>query len=847
MAAAPLTTELALPARRRGRGWVVATDGVEVALTNLEKLYWGPEGLTKGDLVAHYWNVADTILPYLRDRPLTLRRMPEGADGDWFYAKNAPPGTPEWLRRAPVAAVDQPAAEPVAYLLADDRAALVWLANAGCIELHPWHARIDDLGHPDYAFFDLDPMGAATFADVRAAALHVRTILDHLGLRSYPRTSGATGMQVFVPIDRVHTAASVRAVVGAACRLIERADPDRTTMTFEIARRGDRVFLDHAMNTEGRNIAATYCLRPERGAPAATPLTWEEVEGDAEPGDFTIRTLPQRLAERGDLFLPVLEGGQDLRAAATALGVALADDEGPHHRLVEEEPGDLGDYVRKRDFRRTSEPALGASGRDGMEPAKVGAPAGQGSGGPPRFVIQHHLATRLHHDLRLERGGTLRSWALPKGLPEVPGLAHLAVHTEDHPLEYLEFSGSIPAGEYGGGEMRIWDAGTYQASEWAEDKATVRLHGGRHTGEYHLFRTGGQDAPEQWLVTRPGAPAERPPPPPEYAPMLASGGAEPFDDDRFRFELKWDGVRAMVRCERPGFGDEGRTVLTSRQGNDVTAGYPELAATWERVLALNAVLDAEIVALGPDGRPSFERLQQRMHVREPAAVARLRQRVPVTLVVFDLLAVDGLPLVDLALEERQERLDRLLVPGGSVVLSERVDGAGTALFEVVRERGLEGVMAKRRDSRYHPGRRSDAWRKIKVRRRALVVIGGWAPGEGARATTIGALVVGWWHGDAEDREPPLDYGGRVGTGFDEATLEHLLALLQERATDDCPFRRARDLPQASSARGGARWVRPDLVCAVTYAERGSSGRLRAPSFQGLVDVAPAEAHAPTDR
>lgn len=703
-------------------------------------------------------------------------------------------------------------------------------------------------------------------------------ILDHLGLRSYPRTSGATGMQVFVPLDRVHTAASVRAVVGACCRLIERADPDRTTMTFEIARRGDRVFLDHAMNTEGRNIAATYCVRPERAAPVAAPLDWDEVEGDIEPADFTITTLPARLAAVGDLFAPVLAGGQDLRAAAAVLGVTLADDEAPHHRLMVDEQGDLTDYARKRDFGHTPEPGTppapavravspsimtgSPSVPRGSPPAPTPATAARtpvstdttsgpttsdaATAGAPRFVIQHHLATRLHHDLRLERGTTLRSWALPKGLPEVATLRHLAVQTEDHPLEYLTFAGTIPAGEYGGGEMRIWDTGTYEALEWADDKVTVRLYGARHTGEYHLFRTGGADASNQWLVTRPGPPAPASAPPGAYAPMLAATAEQPFDDDRYDFELKWDGVRAIVTCTRPGFGEEGDTVLVSRQGNDVSAGYPELESTWERVLAYSAVLDAEIVALGPDGRPSFERLQQRMHVRETAAVARLRDRIPVTLVVFDLLEVDGTALVDLALSERRERLDRVLVPGGPVVVSDRVEGQGRALFEVVKERGLEGVMAKRRDSRYRPGRRSDAWRKIKVRRRTHVVIGGWVPGEGSRATSIGALVTGWSRPVVDADEPPLDYAGRVGTGFDDETRARLLSLLVERRSERCPFNEE-ELPRGSTARDGARWVEPVLVCAVTYAERGSSGRLRAPSYQGLVDVTAREACSPPVR
>jgi len=848
-----------LPAERAGRDWVVATDGVEVKLTNLDKVYWGPEGLTKADLLTYYWNAAPAVLPYLAGRPLTMKRMPEGADGPFFYAKQAPPGTPAWLRRAPVVSIED--SKRVDYLLADDRAGLLWLANAGCIELHPWHSRVDQIGRPDYAFFDLDPMGAATFADAAEVALLVRTVLDGLGLRGYPRTSGATGMQVYVPIDRVHPASDVRAWVGAVFTLLNRAAPERTTMTWEIGRRGDAIFLDHNMNTEGKNIAATWCLRPERAAPAATPLSWEEVERGLAPTDFTISTVWPRLdGEPGREFAAVLRGGQDLTAAMAALGVAPARgaDAAPRHRVepapaspaaavraapaspdapadpapaAESAPGALSAYDAKRDFRVTPEPAGGA-------PA---APAPASAHGAPRFVVQHHLATRLHHDLRLEHEGTAPSWALPKGLPEVPGLRHLAVQTEDHPLAYLDFSGTIPRGEYGGGEMRIWDRGTYETVEWKDGKVTVRLSGARHTGEYHLFRIG-RDDPSQWMVTRAAPPAPAPPAPPPLEPMLASPWPDPFDDDAWSFEVKWDGVRAVATVTRPGFGEEGSTRLVSRLGNDITGGYPELADLWERVLAFNAVLDGELVALTADGRPDFQLLQHRMHVRGEQA-ARAARRSPITYVVFDVLAVDGVALLDRPLEERQRVLADLVVPGARVVPSEPVPGRGRDLFAAVTGRGLEGVVAKRRTSRYHPGRRSPDWRKIKARSRALAVVGGWLPGEGARGGTVGALLVGFLEPRPEGGAPTLEYAGRVGSGFDDAELARVLALLEGREADAPPFGDLTRLPpEAQPRRRRARWVRPDLVCLVEYTERTEVSRLRAPVYKGMrPDATPRDA------
>lgn len=799
-----------LPADKERGHWGVEVDGIELRLSNLDKLFWGPEGYTKADLVAYYYNIADVILPYLRDRPLTLKRMPDGADGDFFYAKQAPVYTPAWMSTAPVVSKDT--GKTIDYLLAQDRPSLLWLANLGCIEMHVWHGCVAHLGRPDYAFFDLDPFDVE-FAVVRDVALLVKTVLDELGLRGYPRTSGATGMQVMVPIEPVHTADEVREWVGRACRLIHRADPEHTTMEWEIARRSGKVFLDHNMNAEGKNIVAAWSLRPERGAPVATPLTWPEVEAGVVPTDFTIATIWERLERVGDLGRPVLERAQDLGQAMRALGMDPDAPAPPVGHEVRAAPQRLERYGRMRDFSKTPEPA----------PSPTAPREGN------TFVIQHHLATRLHHDLRFERHGTAPSWALPKGLPDVPGLRHLAVQTEDHPVEYMRFEGRIPEGEYGAGPVRIWDSGTYEALEWRDGKVTFRLHGRRHRGEWHLFRTGGEKGDAQWMVTRAdnAAPGELPPAPPAFTPMLASDGGEAFDDPGWLFEVKWDGVRAVATVVRPHAGPASTTLVT-RQGNDVTTGYPELDGLWERVLARNAVLDGEIVAFDAHGRPSFQRLQQRMHVRDPHQVKRLQERVPVVYMVFDVLAVDGEPLIDLPLVERLACLDDLLVAGDRVQRSEGVQGAGCALYEAVRDRGLEGVLAKRAASVYRPGKRSRDWLKLKVRHRVDVVIGGWQTGEGARGGTIGSLLLGLYD------EGDLRYVGKVGTGFDDAELVRMQEHLRERATATRPFA-GREGPRA------ANWVRPELVCTVEYSEVTEGLHLRAPSYKGLrPDVDPRE-------
>lgn len=841
----------ALPVTKTGRtSWRLDCDGISQKVTNLTKPYWKPEGYTKGDLLTYYYNVAEWILPFLRDRALTLKRMPDGADGEFFYAKNAPDHVPEWVPRAPVVSDDN--GKTINYLMAQDTASLAYVANLGCIEMHPWHSRTDALGYPDYAFFDLDPF-EVDYRTVKDVALVIKTALDQLGLTAYPRTSGATGMHIYLPLDRVHTFAQVRELVTRVCRLVNQADPNRTTMQWQIADRSGKVFLDAGMNTEGRNIAAAYSVRPHRGAPVSTPLQWEELQTDVEPGDFTMASIWTRLDQVGDIFTAVLGGGQTLWAAMDAVGLDVdAQRRGPSHSLASPvsatpppdaspqgarvpthppeqnpgtpdtpDPGELDTYRAMRDFGATAEPAGAATD------------AADGN----RFVIQHHLATRLHHDLRLERGGTLRSWALPKGLPLVSGLTHLAVQTEDHPLEYMTFAGDIGEGQYGAGPVRIWDTGTYQPLEWEDDKVTFTLEGHRHAGEWHLFRpawkNGTADSKDssQWLITRAKRDTPQlPPDPPVIAPCLATTAPQPFNDVDWLFEVKWDGIRAVATVKRPGFGPKGDnngwTRLVSRNNNDISAAYPELAPLWERILAFSAVLDGELVALGPDGRPSFGLLQQRMHLRGAERVERARKATPVTYMVFDLLAIDGQVLTARPLTERLSLLADVLVPGPHMAISETTPGAGISLFEAARAQGLEGVVAKRASSAYLPGRRSPDWRKIKIRRTAQVVIGGWLDSSTGNKE-LGSLLVGAYDTTG------LRYLGRVGTGFDAAERRRLQGLLQTQ--QDSPF-----VDTAATASEAVNWVTPTTVAEVTYGELTHDARLRAPSYTHTVPDVPPE-------
>jgi bifunctional non-homologous end joining protein LigD len=544
----------------------------------------------------------------------------------------------------------------------------------------------------------------------------------------------------------------------------------------------------------------------------------------------------------------------------------------------------LAKYRSMRDKNKTAEPV----------PDEAPGPSSGRS-----FVVQEHHARRLHYDFRLEHDGVLVSWAVPKGLPTDPKQNHLAVQTEDHPLEYGTFEGSIPAGEYGGGEVTIWEAGEYEEEKWRDGREViVTLHGtkgesgiGTEPRRYALIHTSGGGGPNNWLMHLmdpaashashtshsshgrrqpaekdaeadatqdattdasasvdepavseeatvsagppvPPAPRARRTPPPRTAaaevsttsrartltPMSASLGstADITADEDWAFEMKWDGIRALAYVE------DGQVRLVSRNGNDQTSIYPELAELGSLLGGRTAVLDGEIVALH-QGRPDFGRLQLRMNLTRAADVERARAQQPVHFLVFDLLEEDGRSLVDRTYDERREALLALLTPPPRSVVQvpPAFEGDLDAAMESSRALRLEGVMAKKRDSTYAVGRRSRAWVKLKHSNHQEVVIAGWRPGKGRRSSSVGSLLLGVPSDDG------LRYVGRVGTGFREAELEDLVPRFTEMERDSSPLV---DVPRVDAA--GARWVTPTLVGEVEFAEWTSTRRLRQPSWRG---------------
>ena len=477
-----------------------------------------------------------------------------------------------------------------------------------------------------------------------------------------------------------------------------------------------------------------------------------------------------------------------------------------------EKPEQLKRYSAKRDFAATPEPAP-ARRRAKRKPAL------------PRFVIHEHHARQLHWDLRLEHDGALASWALPKGLPEAPGENRFAAATEDHPLEYLDFEGDIPKGHYGAGKMIIWDKGTYECLKWEPRKVEVALHGERVQARYALFpihaapgRGEQGEQPKDWLIHRmdPAADPQREDMPRHIAPMLAKAADLPRQERGWAYEIKWDGVRAIA-YSRPG-----EFALESRNLIEITHKYPELAALGRALGSSSAVLDGEIVAFDADSRPSFARLQQRMQLSTREQARRRMGETPVHYMIFDLLWLDGHSLLELPYSDRRARLAGLELSGANWQTPEHLSGRGEELLRAAVAQGLEGLVAKRLDSRYEPGRRSSSWTKIKLPGRQEFVLGGWLPGQGSRHERIGALLLGVFEPDGA-----LRYVGRVGSGFSESELDRLREKLAPMQRSTSPFSAPPRPPR------GAVFCEPELVAEVSFTEWTSDGSLRHPVYLGL--------------
>ena len=744
-----------------------------VKLTNPDKVLYPATGTTKAEVFDYYIDVAEAMIPHIAGRAVTRKRWPNGVDEPAFFEKQLASSAPDWLDRASITHKSGTTTYPVI----DTVEGLAWIAQQASLEVHVPQWRFEDsdeVGPATRIVFDLDPGEGVTFRQLCEVAHEVRDLLTDIGLTTFPLTSGSKGLHLYVPLQEPISSRGASVLAKRVAQQLEQAMPKRVTATMTKSLRTGKVFLDWSQNSAAKTTIAPYSLRGRENPTVAAPRTWDEIE-DPKLKHLRFDEVLERVAEFGDLLADLDEA------------VPVVD------RLTT--------YRSMRDSSKTPEPVPNKAPKTGND---------------DKFVIQEHHARRLHYDFRLERNGVLVSWAVPKNLPDTPSVNHLAVHTEDHPLEYLTFAGEIPKGEYGGGKVIVWDTGTYEAEKFNDNppdgptrggEVIVTLHGKRIDGRYALIQTDGKN----WLAHRMKEQAN--PHAGDLAPMLASeGSVERLKSTQWAFEGKWDGYRVLVDA------NHGRLNLRSRRGRDVTDEYPQLQALAADLADHHVILDGEAVALDGSGVPSFGEMQNR------ARSTRLEYWA------FDILYLDGRSLLRAKYSDRR-RLLEALADGGGLIVPDLLPGDGPEALEYARKQRWEGVVAKKRDATYQPGRRSSSWIKDKIWNTQEVVIGGWRQGEGGRSSGIGALMLGI------PADGGLQFVGRVGTGFSEKELTKLKGVLRPLETDESPFNARLSNLDAK----GVTFVRPELVGEVRYSERTSDDRLRQPSWRGLrTDKEPSE-------
>jgi DNA ligase D-like protein (predicted ligase)/DNA ligase D-like protein (predicted polymerase)/DNA ligase D-like protein (predicted 3'-phosphoesterase) len=752
-----------------------------IELSNLSKVLYPEDRITKAHLIEYYLKIAPTILAHVKGRALSLVRYPDGIKGESFFQKNRPGWAPEWVEHVTLGE------EKKDYVIATEEASLVWLANLACIELHQMHSRAPHFDRPDYIVYDLDPPESFNFSDVAALALGFKHHVESFGYHAFVKTTGRKGLHVITPIEPQWDFQKAFEAAKAIAQPFVESHSSRLTLQIKKEHRQGKVLLDIYRNRPSQTIISTYSVRGLPGATVSTPLHWEELDSIESPTIFNLLTVPQRVTQEGDPW-------ESMAAYATGIHtekkVASSSKKSLKPARTYKTPGELESYSKKRSFEKTPEPP----------------PAAELTGAGNAFVVHRHHASRLHYDLRLEQHGVLKSWAVPKGLPPRPGIMRLAVSVEDHPLEYVHFEGAIPKGEYGGGMMWKFAQGRYEITQQKKSGFYFRLQSRELNAEYRVHNT----KDNQWLLERVDTPQLdwlRDP----IQPMLAQSAPKPPESSDYVYEVKWDGIRALIAL------DEGEVRIHGRNQTDLTKQFPELLIAENAFRATSALFDGEIVCLEPDGKPNFKNVIHRMQQSAQGGIERAQAKHPAVCYLFDCLYLDGRPIVSEPLARRREWLEDAIRKESAYRLSGFVD-EGPAFFEAVKQMGLEGILAKLRNSTYLPGKRSDSWLKIKARQSIECVIIGYTLGKGDRHNRFGALHL------AQNRGTELEYIGKVGTGFDEDLLNKVFDELGKLTIIKRPVKE-KPLDDSRSV-----WVEPKLICEVAFASWTQDGLLREPVF-----------------
>ncbi|MEP7269792.1 MAG: non-homologous end-joining DNA ligase, partial [Saprospiraceae bacterium] len=547
-------------------------------LSNLDKSIYKNEGILKAEVIKYYYTIAPTMLKYIKGRPLSLIRYPDGIEGEVFFQKNKPDFAPEWVDSVTLGK------EEKNYIIADEDATLVWIANLAGLELHMANCKRPSFDKPDVMVFDLDPPEDGWWDNTKLIAKALKDLLELYGYHPFIKTSGNKGLHLFVPLEAKFGYDEVIEILKKLTEEFVASQPELCTLNIRKNKRTDKIFIDIQRNHASQTIISPYSLRGKPGAPVSMPISWMAVDDLKDAKSFTLFTVPEFLKQYGDPWDGFYSKSVLLHTHRKQITTSKSiNPDGTKHKSPEQ----LETYQQKRDFEKSPEPI----GEDENEYTDSNA-----------FVIHRHHATRLHYDLRLRVDGVLRCWAVPKGMPDQSGIKRMAVETEPHPIQYLNFEGVIPKGEYGGGPMWIFAKGKFEITKPKKDGFYFRLYSPELEGEFRMHNTKGKE----WLLERVDrAQWDRTS---IISPMLASSSntlpPKPHD---FIYEVKWDGIRVTV------YVDEDRIKILSRSGRDITKQFPELINARNDLNCSVAIFDAEIVCLNKQGVPIFTDVISRMH------------------------------------------------------------------------------------------------------------------------------------------------------------------------------------------------------------------------------------------
>lgn len=756
----------------------------KVELSNLDKVLFPEDHVLKAEIIEYYLTIAPTILAHIKGRPLTLIRYPDGIHGENFYQKNRPDWSPDWIEFVTLGSE-----EKKDYIVATEPATLVWLANLASLELHQMHSRKPRFENPDYMVFDLDPPEGYDFKNVINIAFDLKEHIETFGYNTFIKTTGGKGLHIVVPVEPSWDFSTVFEAASIVAKPFAEKYPKETTLHIKKDARKGRLLIDIYRNRNGQSIVSPYSLRGRPGAPVSMPLTWEELQDVESPLEFSIHTAIDKIKKDGDPWEGIDAHAVALHTHRKKTPKSKKLPASKHHKSPEQ----LETYSKKRDFERTPEPA------GTLQP-------GLGNG----FVVNRHHASHIHYDLRLEHEGVLRSWAVPKGLPQRPGIKRLAVQTEDHPMEYLNFEGEIPKGQYGGGNMWVFFQGRYEITNLKKDGSFYfRLNSKVHTGEYRMFKI---KEKKDWLMERVDQlqidwlrePVE---------PMLSDSAKKIPQGNDYLYEVKWDGIRVTVSL------DEGEIRIVNRNKRDVTEKFPELVVP-AAFRATNGLFDAEIVCMGTHGKPDFKKVINRLNTSGKTNIERAVKTNPAYCYIFDCLFIDGRSVMNDPLRRRRVWIEDVVKSNSAYRISQ-VEEDGKALFNAAKEHGLEGIMAKRKDSKYIIGKRTGNWLKIKVKDTADCFVIGYTKGKGNRDQAFGSLHI------AEQTSKGMIYRGKVGTGFDDKLIREIYASLKNLKTTSKPVKQ-KLLDEKISV-----WVEPKIIAEVSYSMITEDDMFREPVFVRL--------------